>query len=132
MRHKYTSEDIEFLKENYPLGNWNEIEKRFLNLSRHAINSKMHKLGISFDNKNKTSSRNFDYKNRTKWPIDEDAIIRNMYSVCLIEELMKFLPTRSKSAIILRANKLGLVSFYKANNSWTEEQKQYIVNNWEL
>lgn len=132
MRYKYTDKDIEFLKENYPLGNWDKIMERFPNLSRHAVNSKMHKLGISFDNKNKTSSKNFDYIGRTKWLKDEEDIIRDMYSKYPIEELVKALPNRSKDAIILRANKLGLLSYYKTNSLWTEEQKQYIIDNWEL
>ena len=132
MRYKYTDKDIEFLKENYPLGNWDKIMKRFPNLSRHAINSKMYKLGISFDKKNKTSAKNFDYIGRTKWSKDEDDIIRDMYSKYPIKELVTVLPNRSKDAIILRANKLGLLSYYKANSLWTEEQKQYIIDNWEL
>lgn len=132
MRYKYTKEDIEFLKENYPLGNWDKIFKRFPNVSRHAINSKMSKLGISFDNKNKTSSNNFDYVNRTKWTKDEEEIVEKMYSKYPIEELVKVLPNRSKDAIILRANKLGLLSYNKINTLWTEEQKQYIADNWEL
>ena len=132
MRYKYTNEDIEFLKENYPLGNWDKIIERFPNLSRHAINSKMHKLGISFDNKNKTSSKNFDNANRTKWSEDEDNIVKDMYSKYPIEELIKVLPSRSKDAIILRANKLGVLSYYKTNSLWTEKQRQYIIDNWEL
>ena len=132
MRYKYTNEDIEFLKENYPLGNWDKIFERFPNVSRHAINSKMCKLGISFDNKNKTSSKNFDYANRTKWTKDEEKIIKDMYSKHPLEDLMKVLPNRSKDAIIIHANKLNLLSYNKLNTLWTEEQKQYIVNNWEL
>lgn len=132
MRYKYTNEDIEFLKENYPLGNWDKITERFPHLSRHAINSKMHKLGISFNNKNKTSSKNFDYANRAKWSEYEDNIVKNMYSKYPIEELVKVLSNRSKDAIILRANKLGVLSYYKTNSLWTEEQKQYIIDNWEL
>ena len=132
MRYKYTNEDIEFLKENYPLGNWDKITERFPCLSRHAINSKMHKLGISFNNQNKTLSKNFDYTNRTKWSEYEDNIVRNMYSKYSIEELVEALPDRSKDAIILHANKLGVLSYYKIVNSWTDEQRQYIIDNWEL
>lgn len=132
MRHKYTNEDIEFLRENYPKGDWDEIMKRFPDVSRHAINSKMHKLGISFDNKNKTSSKNFDYNGRTKWAESEDDILIAMYSTYPIDEVVKFLPNRTKSAITLRANKLGLLSYYKKENLWTDEQKQYIIGNWEL
>ena len=132
MRYIYTNEDIEFLKENYPLGNWDKIIERFPNQSRHAINSKMHKLGISFNNINKSSSKNFDYANRSKWSKDEDNILRDMYSKYPIEELIIALPNRSKDAIVLHANKLGLLSYYKINSLWTEEQKQYIIDNWEL
>lgn len=132
MRYRYTNEDIEFLKENYPLGNWDEIMRRFPDVSKHAINSKMHKLGISFDNKNKTSSKNLDYSRRTKWSKYEDDILISMYSIYPIEEVMKYLPNRTKSAIILHANKLGLLSYYKRENLWSDEQKQYIIDNWEL
>ena len=35
MKYKYTNEDIEFLKENYPIGNWNKIHERFPKIYRN-------------------------------------------------------------------------------------------------
>lgn len=132
MRYRYTEEDIDFLKINYPLGNWDKIFERFPNVSRHAINSKMHKIGVSFTRKNKSLADNFDYINRTRWTKAEDDIIKETYSKYPIDEIIKLLPNRSKDAIILHANKLGLLSYNKISALWTDEQKQYIIDNWEL
>lgn len=130
MRYKYTNEDIEFLKIYYPVGNWDKIFERFPNVSKQAIFSKMSKLKIAY---NKDFQNNDNYKNvKRKWTEDEIEIIKNNYSTSDINYMQLLLPNRSKNAIILMANKLGVLSFNKANSAWTSKEEQYIKDNWEL
>ena len=64
MRYKYTKEDIEFLKKNYPIGNWDEIHERFNNISDSAIQHKCSRLGIKFNNEYKVKyDSNIHYRN---------------------------------------------------------------------
>ena len=113
MRYKYTDEDIEFLKIYYPVGNWDKIFERFPNLSKQAIFSKVSKLKISY-NKNCDDKNNENYKvKKPKWTKKEIGIIKDNYSIHDISYVQKLLPNRSKSAIILMANKLGVLSFNK-------------------
>lgn len=130
MRYKYTNEDIEFLKIYYPVGDWDKIFERFPNLSKQAIFSKMSKLKIAY---NKDSKDNERYKiKKQKWTKEEIDIIRNNYSIYDINYVQLLLPNRSKNAIVLMANKLNIPSFNKTNAIWTNEEEQYIKDNWEL
>lgn len=129
MRYKYTNEDIEFLKENYPIGNWNKITERFPNVSRMAICSKMSKLGI------KSNHRPIDKKSpkrKLKWTDEEIEILKNKYSNCLAKDITEFLPNRSVYDIRTKAVSLGLKSHYSIFNKWIQEDEQYIIDNWEL
>lgn len=130
MRYKYTNDDIEFLKIYYPIGDWDKIFERFPNLSKTAIFSKMSKLKIPYD---KSHRNNENYKKpRQKWTTEEIKIIKDNYSIHGLDYIQTLLPNRTRSAIILRANKLGIPSFNKINTVWTKEEEQYIVDNWEL
>lgn len=130
MRYKYTEEDIIFLKTYYPVGNWDKIFERFPNLSKQAIFSKMSKLKIPY-HKNFNDNKNYSNIKR-KWTEEEIEIVKNNYSICDIDDMRLLLPNRSKNAIILMANKLGILSFNKVNLAWTEQEEQYIRDNWEL
>lgn len=130
MRYKYTDEDIEFLKIYYPIGDWDNIFERFPNLSKQAIFSKMSKLKVSY---NKSFNNKESLKNKKqKWTEEEIEIIKDNYSIYDIEYVQSLLPNRSKNAIVLMANKLGVLSFNKTNSVWTKEEEQYIRDNWEL
>lgn len=132
MRYKYTEEDIEFLKIYYPVGNWNKIFDRFPNLSKQAIFSKMSKLKIPY-NKDFQNKNNENYKvKKKKWTEEEIKIIKDNYPFHDISYMQTLLPSRSINAIILMANKLGVLSFNKINAAWTKEEEQYIIDNWEL
>lgn len=131
MRYKYTDEDIEFLKIYYPIGDWDKIFDRFPYLSKHAIFSKMSKLKIHCDNKNIKDNNNYKNKKR-KWSKEEIEIIIDKYSLYDIDYIQLLLPNRSKNAIILMANKLGVLSFNKTDAIWSNEEEQYIKDNWEL
>lgn len=132
MRYKYTDEDIEFLKIYYPVGNWDKIFERFPNLSKQAIFSKMSKLKIPY-NKNFKNKDKENYKaKKQKWNEEEIKIIKDNYSIHDIDYMQTLLPSRSKNAIILMANRLGILSFNKINATWTREEEQYIIDNWEL
>lgn len=130
MRYKYTDEDIEFLKIYYPIGNWDKIFERFPNLSKQAIFSKMSKLKITY-NKDFKDNENCKVK-RQAWAEEEIKIVKDNYSIHDIGYIQTLLPNRSKNAIILMANKLGVPSFNKINATWTNEEEQYIRDNWEL
>ena len=131
MKYKYTNEDIEFLKENYPIGNWDKIHERFPKISNRAIQHKCSRLGIKFNNEYKVK---FDSQihNRKKWTDGEIEYLKLNYSSIPMEEIHNHLSDRSIDSIILKANALKLKSYTKICNSWTDEQIKYIYDNWEL
>lgn len=130
MKYKYTNEDIEFLKINYPIGNWKEIHEHFPNLSDSSIHHKCSRMGIKFIN---------DYKGkfngtqqRKKWSKDEIEILKNSYSSNDMDTVISFFNGRNKNSIISKANKLGLTSYKVLNSMWEKEDEQYIIDNWKL
>lgn len=130
MRYKYTDEDIEFLKENYPIGNWDKIFERFPFLSKGAIHKKCYKSGIKFNMEYKR--RTFDSINKVKWTKEEIKIMKDNYSFVPISEMQLLLPNRTINSIRLQGNKLGLISYTKINELWTESELNYIKDNWYL
>lgn len=128
MRYKFTDEDILFLKQYYPCCNWDKIFERFPFCSKSSIHHKMSRLGVRCINKRMNSTQS----SKQRWSKEEDNIIKNMYSKYPIEVLIKKLNGRSANAIKLRGSKLGITSFSKLNITWTKEQEQYIIDNWEL
>lgn len=131
MRHKYTTEDIEFLKTNYPLGNWDKIKDRFPNVSESGIHHKCSRLGIKFDNKYKVKF-NSKLNNRKIWSSEEIEFLIKNYSILPIDKLADCLSDRNINSIRSKANSLNLTSYSKTKNSWTSEQIEYIMNNWIL
>ena len=128
MRQKYTDDDIDFLKLHYPIGDWDSIFDRFPNVTKQAICSKMSKMKIPYNAKRK-SCKNVGKK---KWSNDEIEIIKVYYPNYELDYVIKLLPGRSKDAIVIAANKLGVLSYNKRQTLWTKEQEQYIAEHWEL
>ena len=130
MRYKYTDEDIKFLRENYPIGNWDMIHKRFPQLTDCAIHHKCNKLGIKFDISYK---KKYDGTiSRNKWNDEEVETIKKYYSKIPMDEMLKLLPNRNKDMIVNKASRLGIPSYSKVNSKWTEKEIQYIIDNWKI
>ena len=130
MRYKYTTDDIKFLKENYPQGNWDIIFQRFPFLTKSSIHKKCHRLGIKSEN---THRQNFDVsKNRKSWSETEIRILKDNYAIKPMEDLLQLLPERNKNMIVNQATRLQLISYNKVSAYWKEEEIQYIIDNWEI
>lgn len=130
MRHKWTEEELDFLRDKYSVGDWNAIFERFPNVTKGSIQCVCSKNDIRFNNK--TSNQNIinAAKNRKKWTQDEEQIIIKYYSEIPIDEITPMLPQRSRDAIILRANALKILSFEKLQQLWTDSDKEFISKNW--
>ena len=128
-RYYYTDDDIEFLKKYYPVGDWDKINKRFPTLSKKKIYSICYKHGIKYTNSKQDLSVNFSSK---RWTTSEDDIIRECYGSMNIDNISELLPNRSHNAIILRASKLGVKSKFKSDQEYSNEEIEYILNNWQL
>lgn len=109
-KHKYTDDDILFLKDNYVYGNWEEIFKRFPNLTKQSIYQKMSKLGIK-------------QINEKAWSSEEIEILKNNYTFGDIEKLCNLLPKRTYKAITTKAKRIGLYT----RELWTNEEKQKLL-----
>lgn len=135
MRTKYTEEDIEFLRKYYPIGDWNSIFKRFPNLTKDQIYNVCHKRGISAnyygrDKQQKTEYYQLMVANRTKWTETEVEILKNNYENIPVTDIMKLLPTRTYDAIVLKAKKLSLTSYIRRQQLYSNDEIDYIKNNW--
>lgn len=105
IRHNYTCDEIEKIKQYYVIGDWESIRQLFPDLSKSAIQRKMSRLGISMD--------------CIYWTKDEDDILKKNYLYKNIEKISNMLGERhTYNAIYARAEKLGL----KTREYWTDEE----------
>lgn len=115
-REKYfwTDEDTKYLKENIDLG-YIELERRFAGRhTRKAISTKAIKLGLT---------------QPQEWTEEEIKILKNNYSSLPKEEIQKLLPNRTWNAITLKGNNLDIKSYRYINEKYSEEQKNFIIEN---
>jgi hypothetical protein len=136
MRIKYTDEDIEFLKQYYPIGDWDTIFKRFPMADKEKIYSVCSKRGISANYYERDKSLKTKYyktmsANRSKWTDSEIEILKNNYSNIPVVDLLMLLPNRTYNAIILKANKLSLTSYVKQQQLYSNEDVEFIKSNWQ-
>lgn len=102
MNPRWTKEEIEYLKENYSSTSFDEMS-RVLNRGISAIQAKACKLKIT--------------KN-TEWTDEEIEYLKNNYQTKTYKELSNYLNGRTKSAIDLKINRLGLK---KSKYSYTHD-----------
>ena len=112
--HKWSDEDILFLKKHYPNGDWDLIHKKFPNVSKASIYTLMSKYGIK-------------QINESAWTQEELVILRNNYSFGEIDKICKLLPNRTYKAITTKAKKIGL----HTRELWTDKEKQLLINVYE-
>lgn len=109
-RYRFTDNDIEFLKEYYVCGDWENIFKRFPNVSKQSIHTKMSKLGIKMINE-------------LAWTKEEIKILKENYFSMNIENVCNLLPNRTYKAICTKATRLGL----KTREFWSDEENEKLI-----
>lgn len=168
-KYYYTDDDILFLKEHYPIGDFNSIFNRFPHLTKQGVFCICHLYGISADYYNDKkwtkedldiikqyyytntldeiremignrhtndaiqtkAFRQFGYSKNKSWTQDEDDILRKYYSIEEVDDVAKKLPNRTRNAIIAHAKVLGLLGLRSTQTWWSDEQVEYLMNNWE-
>lgn len=108
-KYRFTKEDIDFLREHYPLGDFDSIFKRFPNASKQNIHSVCSKHKISAD-----------YYNDKKWTKDELDILEKYYYKKSLRELYDMLNNKhTMDAIQSKALKyFG----YSKDRTWTDDE----------
>lgn len=105
---RVTDEDIEFLKEYYPLGNWDLILNHFTNYSKQDI------YRIASEHHIKATT----YYNNCQWTDSEIEILKNNYVYGSVMQLKELLPNHSYNSITSKAMRLGL----KCREFWSNEE----------
>lgn len=136
MRTKYTNEDIEFLKEHYPIGNWDIIFTRFPNLDKDKIYNVCHKRGISANYYERSKESKVEHyqkmsQNRKKWTTAELDILSENYSLKSVPEIMQLLPGRTYDAVVAKAKKMSLVSYTRQQQLYSQADIHFIEDNWQ-
>lgn len=111
----WSDDEVNLLKNHY--NDWT-INKLFTCMnkrhSKKAITNKAIKLGL-------TTSQ--------EWTENELYILKENYSNVTKEEMNVLLPQRSEASIALKAQKLGIKSYAYINEKYSEEEKQFIKDN---
>ena len=117
LKNYWAEEDIKIIKDNYFDYNIDElylmIEKRH---SKDAIET--------------YATKELGYSKNRLWTHEEDDIIIKNYSSMNKDELQKLLPNRTIQAIQDRSNKFGLVSKYNLETYWSNDDTDYLIDNW--
>ena len=114
-QNRWSDLEIQLLKDNYDSTSKEEMLELLAPRSWSSILTKANKLGIN---------------KRLNWTDSEDKLLKNTYSTTDINEVVRLFPDRTKHSIIARAIKLELNSF--DHPIWTDEQVQYIIDNWQI
>ena len=114
----WSSEDIEYLRDNYNKVSLNDLVEHYNGRYTYkAISTKAKKMGF-------TKSR--------AWSEEEHEIFMNNYSTIPMDELMKLLPNRTYQSIVTRGKKYKLKTYNYLSQKYTDEQKQFVEENWQI
>ena len=114
-KYFWNKDDVEFIKEHYNTMNASEIQPLLKDYHTvNAISSKAKKLGL-------TQSKD--------WMEEEIEIIKQYYSILPTEEFYKIMTTRTSNAVVCKAMQLGIKSYEKLRQEYTQEEEQFIIDN---
>lgn len=107
--HRYTEEEIEFIKNHYPKGELDVIFERFPFMTKAGLIKLCHKHNISAD-----------YYNNKKWTDGDLKVVEEYYYSKSLDEIYEMIDGRhSLSAIQTKALKyFG----YSKDRTWTDEE----------
>lgn len=112
----WLDEEIMILKDKYSKVNIEELYNDFnCRHSKDSIRTKAQRLNLS--------SNPF-------WSEKEIEIVRNNYSIQSMDDLLLLLPNKTENAIRGMAKKLSIKSKNYIKEKYTEQQKQFIIDNW--
>lgn len=75
--------------------------------------------------------RKYGYRTGIFWTEEEDYLIKTKYPYMPMKDFIKLLPNRTENAIQIRAKLLKVKSYYSYNFMWTQEEEQFVIDNWE-
>lgn len=117
--HYWTKEDKDILRHKYPymFGHIKELVELFDNKYTYkAIMSKARKMGL---------------KTREFWSKEELNILKTKYEQSTLDELIVYLPNRSRSSIVMKALSLGLSNKVTIETRFSKSEKDFVLNNYE-
>jgi len=116
--HVWKRQDELIVKENMYTKSFKEISNLINNRkSPEQVKLKAYRLG---------------YRNDDSWTEEEVDILKENYSLLPTSELMKLLPRhKTKECIQMKAGKYNLRSYYSLHCLWTDDEKQFIKDNWQ-
>ena len=115
--HRFTDDEINFLKEHYPKGDWQAIQEYMPNVSKESIQIKMSNLGVSM----------LSYY----WSDMDIELLKKYYnqSYGKVNELINLFNGKyTYSAITSKAEKLGL----KTRDYWSNEEIIIMQENYHI
>ena len=114
--YRFSDEDIEFLRVNYPAGNYEEIKKRFPNSKMEAIYTVCYKHGIKAE----------QYYNETRWTKTDLDILQNNYESVGAKGVYELMGKRH-SIDAIRTKALRQFGF-EADRAWSDEENMILRN----
>lgn len=109
IKYYYTDYDIEFLREHYPIGDFDAIFDRFPHLTKTGLTSICYKYGISAN-----------YYNDKKWTKEDLEIVKNCYYTNTLDEIRDMIGNRHTCDSI--QTKAFKYFGYSKDRSWTEDE----------
>lgn len=119
---KWSEEEIELLKKEYPINHIENLVQLFPNRLENAIIKKAKRLGLkkTILKKNRSSMK--------KWSEEEIEILKEYYPITKNSEICKYLPNRTSESIISKANDMKISKEY--TYLWSEEEINFLKNNY--
>lgn len=112
-KYKFTEEDILFLKQEYPNGNWDVIKSRFPNVSK----SKIHRVMSDYNIRRDTYF----------WSEHDKMILKQYYGELSTKDIQPMLHREYSIDLIQnQAQKMGLTR----SRNWSEEELKILYDNY--
>lgn len=115
--YHWSPEEVKLLEENYLKYDANVLAEMLGGrYTTTAIKCKANKIGLK--------------KDVCLWTEEEDRIIREYYPKMFAKDFVKYLPGRTVNGIVIRAQKLGVPSYFYSQVTFSEKECEYIKSHW--